>query len=153
VQIELLEKDITRIEEEIATLTHTRDGIFSWIKSEEDVVRRCSHPKQRIKTTEWSTDNIYATVERGIRQVIREAIHANEKYKSALWIKERIQSKEGYIETLLELAESIAERDGDWESIQNRIKDRGKEGKMLAREIRNIDTQSIIQGVLAQLAS
>jgi cell division septum initiation protein DivIVA len=29
VQIELLEKDITRIEEEIATLTHTRDGIFS----------------------------------------------------------------------------------------------------------------------------
>ena len=92
-------------------------------------------------------------MERGIRQVIREAIHTNEKYKNALVLKDRIQSEEGYIETLLELAESIAERDGDWESINNRIKDRKKEEKMLTREIRQIDTQAIIQGVIAKLAS
>ncbi len=96
---------------------------------------------------------MYAIVERGIRQVISEAIHTNEKYKNALILKDRIQSEEGYIETLLELAESIAERDGDWDSINSRIKDRKKEEKMLTREIRQIDTQAIIQGVITKLAS
>lgn len=96
---------------------------------------------------------MYAIVERGIRQVIREAIHTNEKYKNALILKDRIQSEEGYIETLLELAESIAERDGDWDSINSRIKDRKKEEKNISREIRNINSQEIIQGVIAKLAS
>lgn len=153
IQIELLEKDITRIEEEISNLLHTQNGIFSGIQSEEDVIHRCAHSKQKIKASQWTNENIYAIVERGIRQVIREAIHTNEKYKNALALKDRIQSEEGYIETLLELAESIAERDGDWDSINSRIKDRKKEEKMLTREIRQIDTQAIIQGVITKLAS
>ena len=52
VQIELLEKDITRIEEEMSTLLHTQNGIFSGIQSEEDVIHRCIHPKQKMKTTQ-----------------------------------------------------------------------------------------------------
>ena len=153
VEIELLWKDISRLDEEIDTLGTQLNKVFSGIESEEDVVKRCLWKEHKVSTGQKRTnERIQEYIEKWIRHLIRESIEHHPVYQTAQSYKERLRSEQSHLSVLLELANTIAEKNGTWDILQDRIWERKKTEKHLAKEIRRIDTGTIVHDVTTKLA-